>query len=83
MFGWLRNLRAEWTIEGWDTFGGHSYPIPGRYRSESAAVRAAKRYLKKLERLQPSETSGGQAGIQDHVYVRGPAGQPIRVLPGE
>ena len=83
MFGWLRNRRAEWTIVGWDTFGGHSYPIPGRFRSEAAAARAAKRHLKKLERMQPSETSGGQAGIQDHVYARGPDGRSVRVLPGE
>lgn len=83
MFDWLLKWRGDWTVEGWDTFGGHSYSIPGRFRSEAAAVRAAKRYLKKLERMQPSETSGGQAGIQDHVYVRGPDGQSIRVLPAD
>lgn len=81
MFEWLRRLRGEWTIEGWDTFGGHSYSIPGRYRNEAAAALAARRYLKNLERMQPTESSGGQAGIQDQVHVRGPGGQSIRVLP--
>ncbi len=81
MFSLLQKLLGEWTVEGWDTFAGHSYSIPGRYRSEAAAVRAAKRYLRKLECTQPSETSGGQSGIQDRVHVRGPDGQSSRVLP--
>ena len=82
MFDWLTHWRGDWFLEGWDTFSGESYPIPGRYRNEDAAIRAAKRYLKKLERLQPSEASGGQDGLQDRVYVRGPDGQSIRALPG-
>ena len=78
---WLFNWHGEWFIEGWDTFASHSYPIPGKYKTEEAALRAAKKYLKKLERKQPSDISGGQDGIQDQVYVRGPDGQSIRVLP--
>ncbi len=81
MLSWLMMWRGKWTIEGWDTFSRHGYPIAGRHRSEDAARRAATRYLKKLERMQPSETSDGQEGIQDHVYIRGPDGQHIRVLP--
>lgn len=81
MFGWLLNWRGEWFVEGWDTLGGHSYPISGKHRTEEAALRAAKRYLKKLERMQPSEISGGEDGIQDEVYVRGPDGQNIRIPP--
>ncbi|GBE44068.1 hypothetical protein BMS3Bbin10_02153 [bacterium BMS3Bbin10] len=80
-FDRLLNWRGEWFLEGQDSFGGHDYPIPGKYRTREAAVRAAKRYLRKLERMQPSDISGGQAGIQDQVYVRGPGGQSIRVLP--
>lgn len=81
IFDWLFNWRGEWFIEGWDTLGGHDYPIPGKYKTEDAALRAAKKYLKKLERTQPADISGGQEGIQDQVYVRGPDGQSIRVLP--
>jgi hypothetical protein len=80
-FDWMLNWCGEWFIEGWDTFGNHDYPIPGKYRTKKAALRAAKRYLRKLERLQPEESSDGQAGIQDHVYVRGPDGYCARVLP--
>ena len=77
----LFNWRGGWFIEGWDTFAGHSYPIPGKYRTEDAALGAAKKYLRELERDQPSGISGGQEGIQDQVYVRGPDGENIRVLP--
>lgn len=76
---WLDRLRGEWWLEGWDTFAGHSYPIAGRYRTQDGAVRAARRELAKLEKLQPSSASGGQDGIQDQVYVRGPNGESIRV----
>ena len=71
----------RWRLEGWDTFAGESYPIPGEYESEPLAVAAAKRELEELERMQPGESSGGQAGIQDWVYVVGPDGHRYRVLP--
>jgi hypothetical protein len=83
MFDWLLKLLGEWSVEGWDTFAGESYPIPGRYRSRESATRAAKRYLRKIERMQPSDTSGGQDGIQDRVYLRGPDGESVRVLPDD
>jgi len=40
------------------------------------ALEAGRAYLAELERLQPSEQSGGQrsGGIQDHVYVVRPDG---------
>ena len=79
MFSWIDKFRGQWLLEGWDTFAGHSYPIPGRYRSEAAAVRAARRQLKQLERLQPTATSGGQDGIQDQVFVVAPDGKRYRV----
>jgi hypothetical protein len=77
------HMRAEpkWRLEGWDTFAGESYPIPGEYQSEALAVAAAKRQLEELEQEQPRESSGGPSGIQDAVYVVGPAGQRYRVLP--
>ena len=77
---WLDHWRGgEWRLEGWDTFGGHGYQIAGRYRTQAAAVRAAKRELVKLEKQQPTSSSGGQDGIQDRVYVIGPEGQSERV----
>jgi hypothetical protein len=77
--GWWRRLRGEWRLEGWDTFAGHPYPIPGRYRSRGRAEAAARRRLAELERTQPSAVSGGPDGVQDHVYVVGPAGERFRV----
>lgn len=82
-FDWLLKWRGEWFIEGWDTFGAHSYPIPGKYRTQKAALRAAKRHLRELERTQRADSSGGQDGIQDHVHVRGPGGHSTRVLPDD
>ena len=38
MFDWLTRWRGDWFLEGWDTFSGECYPIPGRYRSEDAAL---------------------------------------------
>ena len=79
MWFYLRQLRGAWTLEGWDTFAGHSYPLPGRYRTQQSAIRAAHRELAKLEKSQPSETSGGQDGIQDQVYVVAPDGKRERI----
>lgn len=81
MFNWLWNRGKRWKIQGWDTFAGESYPIAGSYATEEKAVEAARKYLKKLERLQPTATSGGQSGIQDEVYVVSPEGKSYRVLP--
>lgn len=81
MFRWPWKRRPQWRLEGWDTFAGESYPIPGGYATEAKAVTAAKRWLARIERAQPSAQSGGQDGIQDRVYVVGPDGQRYRVLP--
>ncbi len=81
MFEWIRRNRKTWTLQGWDTFAGESYHLPGSYSTESRARRAAKKYLEKLERSQPTAVSGGQDGIQDQVYIHGPDGQCHRILP--
>ncbi|VAW12161.1 hypothetical protein MNBD_ALPHA09-167 [hydrothermal vent metagenome] len=81
IFDWLLNWKGEWWLEGYDTFAQDSYHLPGTYRTKEKAEKAAKRRLRQLERTQPPETSGGQDGIQDQVYVRGPEGQNIRILP--
>lgn len=58
-----------WKLRGYDTFAGEWYSLPGRFLTEPAALRAAQRQFRKLEKLQPSSYSGGQAGIQDQVYI--------------
>ena len=78
-----RSLPETWSLSGWDTFGGHSYPIFGTYFSERTAIRAARVELKKLEKHQPSDRSGGQYGIQDQVTIWCPDGSSFRYLPEE
>lgn len=63
-----------WKISGYDTFANEPYWLPGRYGSQQAAERAARRRLGLLELMQPGETSGGQAGIQDQVFIHRPDG---------
>jgi len=78
----MRRLKiAVWRLRGYDTFAGEWYPISGIYLSERAALRAAHKRLKALERSQPSATSGGQEGIQDQVYIVRPDGTMFRYLP--
>jgi hypothetical protein len=74
---------GKWRLRGYDTFAGEFYEIEGRWTTRKKAERAAKRELRKLERLQPSHYSGGQApgGIQDQVYVVSPEGAMERCLP--
>jgi len=73
------SLSRRWIIEGWDTFAGEPYHV-GRYFTESGARRRARRYLRKLEAMQPAETSGGQSpdGIQDRVFIVRPDGTRYR-----
>lgn len=77
----LAASRRSWRLLGYDTFAGTYYSVPGRYWSEQAARRAAKGYLKKVEREQPSRQSGGQKGIQDRVFIVRPDGSMYRYLP--
>jgi hypothetical protein len=69
-----------WRLRGYDSFAGHWYLIEGIHFSESGALRAAEKQLQKLERSQPSSTSGGQDGIQDQVYVVRPDGTQFRYV---
>lgn len=78
----LRYLRVRvWRLRGYDTFADEWYPLDGIFWSERAAMRAARRYLKELEKMQPSKFSGGQDGIQDRVYIVHPDGTMTRYLP--
>ena len=74
------SFTRAWALHGWDTFAGEAHHI-GRYFTEAGARRAARRYLRRLEKDQPSESSGGQgpAGIQDRVYIVRPDGTEFRV----
>jgi hypothetical protein len=69
-----------WGLRGQDSFDYNCYPIEGKFRSVDAAMDGARAQLKKLEATQPSETSGGQGGLQDWIYIVHPDGQQTRVL---
>ncbi len=76
----LRLLHLQvWRLRGYDAFAGEWYPLPGIFLSESAAIRAARRRLKQLEKAQPSSVSGGQDGIQDQVHLVCPDGSLKRI----
>lgn len=68
----------KWRLEGYDTFDSEYYSLEGEYDDEAGAILAAKARLARLEISQPSSTSGGQAGIQDRVYIVSPDGSRRR-----
>ena len=72
----------KWTLEGYDTFEGSSYDLPGEFDSEAEAEKAARAKLNELEKWQPSSSSGGQGfeGIQDRVYIVSPDGRRRRFM---
>jgi len=78
LFRWLGR---NWRLRGFDSFSGEDYQLPGAYRSEAQVLRAAQKRLAQIERQQPSETSGGQDGIQDQVFIMRPDGTQYRYLP--
>ncbi len=72
---------SRWSLQGYDTFEGGPdayYPLEGKFDGESAAQAAARCRLANLEKTQPKESSGGQGGIQDHVYIVKPDGSRYR-----
>ena len=73
-----------WRLEGYDTFSGETYHLPGWSLREVAAQSKARRRLKQLEKTQPSAYSGGQKpeGIQDQVYIIRPDGSQYRYTLG-
>ncbi len=60
-----------WKLVGWDTFAGDDFLV-SQHATESEAQQAAQEFLREIEHQQPSESSGGQDGIQDQVSISGP-----------
>lgn len=82
--------QPQWRLMGFDAFDGEYYDLgpltkddwlKDSYPDEGEARAAAQRRLRELERTQPSSSSGGQGGIQDHVYIVHPDGREERVYP--
>ncbi len=72
---------GRWTLEGYDSFAKEAYALPGSYPSQRVAEKAAVKRIRVLGMMQPSEISGGQDGMQDHVHVRRPDGTSYRFVP--
>jgi hypothetical protein len=68
-----------WTLVGLDTFENEWYPLDGDFTSEAEARLAAATRLDYLDVTQPVESSGGQSGIQDQVWVVRPDSSKFRV----
>lgn len=75
-----KKQKPVWRLVGYDTFSNEWYDLDGKYHSEEAAEKAAKKRMGELEKSQPSVSSGGQSGIQDRVYIEGPDGQKHRFI---
>lgn len=84
---------GDFRLTGYDAFSDEWYslgePVAGlestdglqpSYPSRDAALEDAKKQLRELERTQPSASSGGQAGIQDQVFIVHPDGHRERVF---
>ena len=72
--------KSPWKLIGFDTFEGEWYELDGEYASEAEAETAAKARLVKLEKDQPTASSGGQyGGIQDRVFIESPDGKRRRI----
>jgi hypothetical protein len=76
-----------WKLTGYDAFSGEWYPLltadyshPLEFETEAQARAAATAELERIEREQPTASSGGQApsGIQDRVYIEAPDGSRYR-----
>jgi hypothetical protein len=70
--------RGKWKLEGYDAFSSEEYLLDGEFSTEEEACAAARERMSELEKTQPSQSSGGQDGIQDRVYVIRPDGTKYR-----
>lgn len=71
-----------WKLVGYDTFSNEWYDLES-FKTEKAALTAAKKRLEELEKTQPATSSGGQGryGIQDRVFIERPDGSQYRAMP--
>jgi hypothetical protein len=75
-----RKRKEMFKLLGLDTFSSEWYNL-GSFQTEAKAQAAAQKKLRESEKLQPTSSSGGQAGIQDQVHIERPDGTSYRVFP--
>jgi len=66
-------------LMGYDTFSDEWYCVD-KFPSEEKARAAGVKRLEELAITQPAQSSGGQSGIQDKVFVEHPDGKRYRVI---
>ncbi len=78
----IKYAKGKYELVIYDAFEGEFYS-KRTYKTEEEALKFAYKNLKELERLQPSNRSGGQEyfGIQDRVFIKYPDGKLIRIIP--
>lgn len=76
-------MAERWRLRGYDAFEHEWYEIGGGTEAGTGEEinRLAQARLRELERAQPSRTSGGQAGIQDQVWIVRSDGTAYKVPP--
>lgn len=73
--------KTKWSVQGHDTFDDETYGLAIDIDTEEGAFLLATAYLRHLEVVQPTMSSGGQAGdllsggVQDRVYVIPPGAE--------
>ena len=78
-------MGGTWRLEGYDAFSDERYAltelsgVQPEYGSYPEALTAARKRLAELESVQPAAASGGQAEVQDRVYIIHPDGIRERV----
>ncbi|MBI5821214.1 MAG: hypothetical protein HZA88_19765 [Verrucomicrobia bacterium] len=74
------NCKPQFEVVGYDTFSGEYYHVSRHFFLWTARI-AGRLCLWKIRRMQPDKTTGGQAGIQDKVFIMIPKGEMINVRP--
>jgi hypothetical protein len=75
--GAIAPTEQRWKVIGRDAFAKEDYPV-STHAAEAEALAAAKAHYAEIQRDQPDSQSGGQAGLQDHVYILAPTGHQTR-----
>ncbi len=72
-------LGPTWRLQDVDQFDGTVYRIRGTFLSLEEAYSAARRLCQKIERTQPTRSSGDQQGIQNIILIVCPNGSRVHV----
>lgn len=75
----LPATKPVFKLMGYDTFSDEWYCLD-KFSTEKEARIAGVKRLEELAVSQPAQSSGGQSGIQDRVFIEHPDGKRYRVI---